>query len=211
MNVFREKAREENSRLIEVSQPYNGKLSLEGNFQKMNAGLALAAVLTIVMTADIGLSLKLWNDKEGYIRGVPPPEQYFSPDEAISYLKQDTALYRVLPMNYERSDAGVLMGYGIQSAGGQMPNPLQSYQDFTGAGSSVMFQAGNLMHPNFLNLLNVSQTVRCHPPAPDGYEEAPSGAETTRFAFLSWGMSRFTSSLQSTSWHVMHWLRCSGT
>ncbi len=135
-------------------------------------GLVLGAVLAVVMTVDIGLSLKLWNDKEGYIRGVPPPEQYFGPDEAISFLKQDTLLYRVLPMNYERSDAGVLMGYGIQSAGGQMPNPLQSYQDFTGAGSSVMFQAGNLMQPNFLNLLNVKYVVSVALPDDDSrYDE----------------------------------------
>jgi len=135
-------------------------------------GLVLGAVLTTVMTLDIGLSLKLWNDKEGYIRGVPPPGQYFAPDEAISFLKHDTLLYRVMPMNYERSDAGILMGHGIQSAGGQMPNPLQSYQDFTGAGSSVMFQAGNLMQPNFLNLLNVKYVVSVALPEDDSrYDE----------------------------------------
>lgn len=121
--------------------------------------LLAAAALTVVMTLDIGLSLRLWDHQRGYIRGVPPPEQYFAPDEAIAFLKQDTSLYRVMPMNYERSDNGVLMGHGIQSAGGQLPNPLQSYQDFIGSGSSVMFQAGNLVQPNFMNLLNVRYVI----------------------------------------------------
>ncbi len=121
--------------------------------------VVLAVALAVVMTVDIGLSLRLWNKKEGFIRGVPPPAQYFSEDEAIAFLKKDTTLYRVMPMNYERSDAGVLMGHGIQSVGGQLPNPLQSYQDFIGSGSSVMFQSGNLENPNLMNLLNIKYVI----------------------------------------------------
>jgi hypothetical protein len=36
---------------------------------------------------------------------------------------------------------------------------LQSYQDFIGAGQSVMFQAGNLMQPNFMNVSNVKYVI----------------------------------------------------
>lgn len=134
--------------------------------------LALAAVAAGVMTLDIGLSLRLWDGERGYIRGVPPPSEYFAPDEAVAFLRQDTSLHRVLPLHYERSDAGVLMQYGIQSAGGQMPNPLQNYQDFIGAGQSVMFQAGNLLHPNFANLLNVKYVVGPRLPEDDSpYDE----------------------------------------
>lgn len=119
------------------------------------AGIAAAALLTI----DAGLSLNLWNETKGYIRGVPPPAEYFAADEAIGFLKTDTSLYRVLPLYYEKSDDGRLMGAGVQSAGGQMPNPLQAYQDFTGAGSSVMFEAGNLMSPAFMNVLNIRYVI----------------------------------------------------
>jgi hypothetical protein len=118
-----------------------------------------SAACAVIMTLDIGLSLNLWNESKGYIRGVPPPNEYFVQDEATSFLKTDSSLYRVLPLNYEFSDDGRLMGFGIQNAGGQMPNPLQSYQDFTGAGSSVMFQAGNLMAPNFMNLLGIKYVI----------------------------------------------------
>jgi hypothetical protein len=121
--------------------------------------VAFTALTAAVMVLDIGLSLNLWNESRGYIRGVPPPQQYFAPDEAAAFLKADTSLFRVLPLNYERSDEGVLLYNGIQSAGGQLPNPLQSYQDLIGAGQSVMFAAGNLMNPACMNVANVKYVI----------------------------------------------------
>ncbi len=121
--------------------------------------IAFGAIAAVVMTLDVGVSLNLWNESKGYVRGVTPPAEYFAPDEVVNFLKSDTSLYRVLPMNYERSENGILMLHGIQSTGGQMPNPLQSYQDFIGAGSSVMFQTGNLANPNFMNLLNIKYVI----------------------------------------------------
>jgi hypothetical protein len=118
-----------------------------------------AGLVALLMVVDIGLSLNLWNETTGYIRGTPPPAQYFAPDEPTAFLMTDTSLYRVLPLNYERSDEGILLYHGIQSTGGQIPNPLQSYQDFIGAGQSVMFQAGNLMQPNFMNVSNVKYVI----------------------------------------------------
>ncbi len=134
--------------------------------------LAAGVAAALLTTLDIGLSLNLWNENRGYIRGVPPPREYFADDEAIAFLKSDTGLYRVLPLYYEKSDDGRLMGAGIQSAGGQMPNPLQSYQDFTGAGTSVMFAAGNLIHPAFANLLNIRYVISLAlPDDPSRYDE----------------------------------------
>ena len=127
--------------------------------------VAFAAGLAAVMVLDIGLSLNLWNESRGYIRGVPPPKEYFAPDEAVAFLKQDTSLYRVLPWFYERSDDGILAYNGIQSVAGQMPNPLQVYQDFLGSGSSVMFRPDNLLNPNFVNLANIKYVIA--PTLPD--------------------------------------------
>jgi hypothetical protein len=121
--------------------------------------LHFAATAAIVMVLDSGISFNLWNEAKGYIRGMSVPREYFAADDAVTALKSDTSLFRVLPLNFERSDEGLLMYHGIQSTGGQMPNPLQSYQDFIGAGTSVMFQAGNLMLPNFMNLANVKYVI----------------------------------------------------
>jgi hypothetical protein len=118
-----------------------------------------AAIAAAVMVLDIGLALGLWDESRGYIRSAPPPAQYFADDEVTSFLKTDTSLYRVLPLHYERSDEGILALHDIQSTGGQIPNPLQSYQDFIGAGTSVMFAAGNLMLPAAMNLANVKYVI----------------------------------------------------
>jgi len=121
--------------------------------------VVFAACLAAVMILDIGISLNLWDEQRGYIRGVPPPKEYFAPDEATAFLKQDTALYRVLPWYYERSDDGILFYNGVQSVGGQVPNPLQTYQDFIGSGSSVMFRPDNLLSPNFMDLANIKYVI----------------------------------------------------
>ncbi|MGC9111349.1 MAG: YfhO family protein [candidate division WOR-3 bacterium] len=126
--------------------------------------VAFVASCTLIMTLDIGIALKLWDNQRGYIRSMPPPREYFAPDEVVRYLAQDKTLYRVLPLNYERSDEGELWLHNIHSTGGQMPNPLQSYQDFIGAGPSVMFQANNLLNPNFMNLLNVKYVITLNLP-----------------------------------------------
>jgi hypothetical protein len=115
--------------------------------------------MAAVMILDIGISLNLWDDKQGYIRGVAPPSEYFAPDEATAFLKQDTSLYRVLPWHFERSDDGILLYNGIQSTGGQIPNPLQTYQDFMGSGSSVFFRPDRLLSANFMNLANVKYVI----------------------------------------------------
>ncbi|NPV13803.1 YfhO family protein [candidate division WOR-3 bacterium] len=123
------------------------------------APLPFTIIVALIMTLDIGISLKLWNNNQGYIRSLPPPQEYFAPDEVVRFLKADTTFYRVLPLNYERSDEGELWLHNIFSTGGQIPNPLQTYQDFIGAGKSVMFQANNLLNPNFMNLLNVKYII----------------------------------------------------
>lgn len=126
--------------------------------------LAFASIAAAVMVLDIGISLNLWNGKRGYIRGVPPPHEHFAADDVVRALGSDTSLYRVLPLNYrgpgrDYSREGMLWLHNIQSVGGELPNPLQSYQDFIGSGQSVMFQAGNMVSPNFLNLMNVKYVI----------------------------------------------------
>jgi len=158
--------------------------ALAGNYPNMLSGLLFASVfaalgillirlfvngrlksaafgtgLALVMVLDTGLSLNLWNESRGYIRGVPPPREYFAPDEAVAFLKQDTSLHRVLPWHYERNDEGILAYNGIQSVAGQMPNPLQVYQDFIGAGSSVFFRPDNMLNPNCMNLSNIKYVI----------------------------------------------------
>ncbi|MEO0081542.1 MAG: YfhO family protein [candidate division WOR-3 bacterium] len=120
----------------------------------------LFAILSAaVMTFDISVALNLWDGSKGYIRSAPPPTKYYAADSVVAFLSSDTSRFRVLPMHYERSEDGILAYHGIQSVAGQLPNPLQTYQDFIGAGSSVMFQTGNLVYHNFTDLLNVKYII----------------------------------------------------
>jgi len=131
-----------------------------------------ALACTFLMILDIGISLRLWDNQHGYIRSIPAPKEYFAEDEVVRFLKQDSSLYRVLPLHYERSDEGELWLHNVYSVAGQIPNPLQTYQDFIGAGKSVLFQANNLLNPNFMNLLNIKYIITLNlPEDASGYDQ----------------------------------------
>ena len=100
-----------------------------------------------------------WRIDRKFLKTVENPNVYYAPDEVVSFLRNDTTLYRIHPLYYERSNDGILDLYHIQNAGGYTANPLQTYQDFIGAGQTVMYSAPNLAFPNFLNLLNIKYII----------------------------------------------------
>ncbi|MEO0132519.1 MAG: YfhO family protein [candidate division WOR-3 bacterium] len=101
----------------------------------------------------------LWRIDRKFLKVVEHPSIYYAPDEVIKFLKTDTTLHRVHPLYYERSNDGIFDIHNIQSAGGYCPNPLQTYQDFIGAGQTVMYSAPNFLYSNFLNLLNIKYII----------------------------------------------------
>lgn len=100
-----------------------------------------------------------WRVDKKFLKTVEQPSVYFAADDAINFLKNDSSLYRVYPLYYERSNDGILDLFNIQNVGGYCPNPLQRYQDFIGAEKTVMFSSPNLAFANFLNLLNVKYII----------------------------------------------------
>lgn len=101
----------------------------------------------------------LWPVGKQFLRSAPPPAQYYAPDEVVRFLHQDNGLYRVFPLYYEHATDGFLLHHRVQSVGGYESNPPGRYQEFIGAGKSVMFRAPNLFHQNFLDLLNVRYII----------------------------------------------------
>ena len=89
------------------------------------------------------------------------PEQYYAADDVTRFIKEDSALFRVFPTPwYEHASDLYLLYHNIQSAGGYIPNPLKRYQDFIGAGKSVMFTPANLLqYPNCLDVLNIKYII----------------------------------------------------
>jgi hypothetical protein len=96
-----------------------------------------------------------------YIPEAPAPDQYYAADDVARYLKTDQTVFRVFPTPwYEHTTDLYLLYHNIQSAGGYIPNPLRRYQEFIGAGQSVMFNPSNLIqYPAFIDMLNLKYII----------------------------------------------------
>ncbi|MBN1756307.1 YfhO family protein [bacterium] len=99
-----------------------------------------------------------WTVDRKYLKAAAPPERYFAADQIMQFFKRDNSHYRVFPLHYQNNSAFNL--HGVQSLGGYGPNPLARYQEFIGAGQTVMFNPRNLLsYPHMLNLLNTKYIV----------------------------------------------------
>jgi len=104
-----------------------------------------------------------------YLQSVPAPSTYYAEDDIVRFLKRDRSIFRVFPFQsqpplntrflYHLQDS-YLFYHGIQSAGGYVTSPIQRYQEFIGAGTSVMFNPANLyFFPKFADMLNLKYIV----------------------------------------------------
>lgn len=179
---------------------------ISANYGSFLGGLAISFVLVTVNAALIyalarrrlkplmfaglaGLVLVIdtWIVDSHYIKSYPPPNQSFAADEVVNFLKRDSTQFRVFPLYYvdpatgmSRSDMGLLLLSGIQSVGGQHPNPLQNYMSFVGLEGTVMFQMPpNLLNRKFLDLLNTKYVVSVPLPS-DLSRLAPGSQQTVR-------------------------------
>ena len=91
----------------------------------------------------------------------PAPKTYYAADDVVRFLKKDKSVFRVFPTPwYEHTNDLYLLYHDIQSAGGYIPNPIQRYQEFIGAGTSVMFRPTNLLqYPKFIDMLNIKYII----------------------------------------------------
>jgi hypothetical protein len=96
-----------------------------------------------------------------YLPEAPAPQQYYAADDITRFIKEDRGVFRVFPTPwYEHATDLYLLYHDIQSAGGYIPNPLRRYQEFIGAGQSVMFTPTNLIqYPGFLDMLNAKYII----------------------------------------------------
>lgn len=95
-----------------------------------------------------------------FLPSGPSPETYYAADDVVKYLKKDHSIFRVFPLQYEHANDLYLLYHNIQSAGGYISNPIQRYQDFIGAGTSVMFNPSNLLqYPYLLDMLNIKYII----------------------------------------------------
>jgi hypothetical protein len=162
----------------QIAQMKLSRISL--NYQDFTNGIWRSLVLAVIIFTLIYLAArrKLWVwifaliaitvtliDQlplvSKYLPSGPPPQRYYAADEAIRFIKQDKSIFRVFPTPwYEHATDLHLLYHDIQSAGGYIPNPIQRYQEYIGAGTSVMFRPSNLMqHPVFSDMLSIKYLI----------------------------------------------------
>lgn len=153
--------------------------NLEQNYPYFLRGLSIALFLIAINSMIIALlkmkKLRLgtwiliaipilifdqWTVEKQFLKSVPHPKEYYSPDEVVNFLTKDRSIYRVFPLYYEHRTDSYLRLFNIQSVGGYVSNPYHRYQDLIGAGKSVMFNPPNLVrYGNLLDILNVKYVI----------------------------------------------------
>jgi len=125
------------------------------------------AVIAIIITLFDQLPLM-----RKFLPSAPAPAKYYAADDVVRFIKKDKAVFRVFPTLYcEHARDLYFLYHDIQSVGGYIPNPIQRYQDFIGAGTSVMFSPANLFTLpgqtgstdrfcyKFINMLNIKYII----------------------------------------------------
>ncbi len=146
----------------------------------------LAAISLLVLT-----SISLLPVMNRFLPAGAGPDQYYAADEIIRFLKTQPRTGRVFPLLYGRSGEhgrdNYLWFHGLASCGGASPNPIQRYQEYIGAGTSVMFNPLNLVqYPVLADLLNIRYVVGPALPEDLSAQEIARYDRETQRALLYW-------------------------
>jgi len=120
---------------------------------KISRGQLVAGMILITV-------IDQWSVDRRYLEPAPAHDVYFAGDDVVAFLKQDPGVFRVFPLRYRHDVDGLLLLNGIETIGGYGANPPRRYQQFIGAGESVMFNPANLLRDRgLLDLLNVKYII----------------------------------------------------
>ncbi len=99
--------------------------------------------------------LELWRVDARFMK-VVSPNDYFTKDQVVESLLRDRELYRVWPLQVHQQ-GNYLTLFGLQTVGGEHPNPLRRYNELVGSDPKRLLPDFHnlLQSPQLLNLLNV--------------------------------------------------------
>lgn len=108
--------------------------------------------------------LELWRVDARFMKLVEPPERFFAKDEIVRSLEKDRDLYRVWPLQAHQQ-GNYLTLFGIQTVGGEHPNPMKRYNEFVGVDPKRLLpDFRNLLRsPQLLNILGVRYLLMRQP------------------------------------------------
>lgn len=115
--------------------------------------VAVAAII-IVLVDVLPLTTK-------FLPSAASPKTHYAADDVVQFIKKDKSVFRAFPTPwYDHARDSYLLYHNIQSPGGYIANPVKRYQEFIGAGTSVMFSPMHLIqHPKFVDMLNVKYLI----------------------------------------------------
>lgn len=107
--------------------------------------------------------LELWRVDARFMK-VVSPDDYFSKDQVVESLLRDQDLYRVWPLQVHQQ-GNYLTLFGLQTVGGEHPNPLRRYNELVGTDPKRLLPDFHnlLQSPQLLNLLNVKYLLMQQP------------------------------------------------
>ncbi len=122
--------------------------------QRIRSWIFALAAMTITLIDQVPLVAR-------FLPTTQSPEIYYAADDVVRFIQKDKEVFRVFPTPwYTHTTDLYLLYHDIQSAGGYIPNPIQRYQEFIGAGTSVMFSPTYLIqYPKFLDMLNIKYVI----------------------------------------------------
>jgi hypothetical protein len=140
------------------------------------AFLAAGAILTVLLARKrlpfkwwsiaiaLLIFLELWRVDAKFIKIVAGPEEYFAKDEVVRTLEKDAGIHRTWPLQVHQQ-GNYLSLFGVQTVGGEHPNPLKRYGEFVGTDPKRLLpDFHNLFQaPTFLNILNVKYLLMQQP------------------------------------------------
>ncbi len=108
--------------------------------------------------------LELWRVDARFMKTVEPPERFFARDQVVESLLGDQDLYRVWPLQIHQQ-GNYLTLFGIQTVGGEHPNPMKRYNEFVGVDPKRLLPDFHnlLQSPQLLNILNVKYLLMQQP------------------------------------------------
>jgi hypothetical protein len=107
--------------------------------------------------------LELWRVDARFMK-VVSPNDYFAKDQVVESLLRDQELYRVWPLQVHQQ-GNYLTLFGLQTVGGEHPNPLRRYNELVGTDPKRLLPDFHnlLQSPQLLNLLNIKYLLMQQP------------------------------------------------
>lgn len=130
--------------------------------------------------------LDLWSVERRHLRFGPRAGELFAPDQVVNLIRQDSGLYRVLPIPGAYVQDNYFMVHGIRTVLGYQGTELHRYDELLG-GKNVWRNLGN---PNLWKLLAVRYVILDRPVEFPGLDPVGTGGARDSYSLATYDGNR---------------------